>query len=43
MEVVQPSLRDFSSLRTCTQDYVLGYFQTSLRDSSPLYLKTNAP
>jgi hypothetical protein len=25
--------RDFSDVCFCTQDYVLGYFQTSLRDS----------
>jgi hypothetical protein len=29
---VQPSLAGLSSLLTITQDYVLGYFQTSLRD-----------
>ena len=29
---IQPSLTGLSSLLITTQDYVLGYFQTSLRD-----------
>jgi hypothetical protein len=29
---LQPSLRDFSPGFKCTQDFILGYFQTSLRD-----------
>jgi hypothetical protein len=32
MPVFQPSLRDWPVSRISSQDYVLGYFQTSLRD-----------
>ena len=34
MYEVQPSLAGLISIAHITQDYVLGYFQTSLRDST---------